>query len=167
MRIGPVGFVSRSVDEAIALSKIVTEVTHDHPEGIKGAEAVAVAIVLSRQGASKNKIRRHVRDRYYPLDHPVDDLRETMTFDETCQGTVPAALMCFLESVAFEDAIRTAVSLGGDSDTITAITGSLAEAFHGIPADFITRAKTYLDARLSKIVMSWEHMTARCWKCEE
>jgi ADP-ribosyl-[dinitrogen reductase] hydrolase len=135
----------------------VTEVTHDHPEGIKGAEAVAVVIVLAKQGKTKEEIKEYVEDRYYRLDFTIDSIRENHMFDQTCQGTVPEDLECFFESDSFEDAIRNAISLGGDTDTLAAITGSVAEAYYGIPQEIITQAKTYLDAHLGQIVSMWEH----------
>ena len=142
MRVSPAGFAARSMEEAIALAKAVTEVTHNHPEGIKGAEATAVAA--------------HIVAHYYALDFTIDEIREDYIFNETCQHTVPQAIECFLESCSFEDAIRTAISLGGDSDTIAAITGAIAEAYYGIPATIRAQALSYLDDRLRPIYDEWE-----------
>lgn len=161
MRISPAGFAARSEAEAIGLARAVTAVTHNHPEGIKGAEAVAVAIHMARQGALKDEIRRKIASGYYPLDFTIDEIRASYRFNETCQETVPQAIVCFLESGSFEDAIRTAISLGGDSDTIAAITGSLAEAYYGIPEDIRNRALTFLDNTLRAIFDQWETFTGK------
>ncbi|MDD2441379.1 MAG: ADP-ribosylglycohydrolase family protein, partial [Eubacteriales bacterium] len=107
MRISPAGFAARSEAEAIGLARAVTAVTHNHPEGIKGAEAVAVAIHMARQGEMKDEIRRKMASGYYPLDFTIDEIRASYRFNETCQETVPQAIVCFLESGSFEDAIRT------------------------------------------------------------
>ena len=133
MRVSACGFVAKSIEEAKALSKAVTEVTHNHPEGIKGAEATTVAIFLAKTGHSLEEIREHINANYYPMDFTLDEIRGTYEFNETCQNTVPQALKAFFESTDFEDAIRNAISIGGDSDTLAAITGGIAEAYYGIP----------------------------------
>lgn len=133
MRVSACGFAANSLNEAIALSHAVTAVTHDHPEGIKGAEATACAIYLARTNHTKQEIRDHITENYYNLDFTLDEIRPNYRFDATCQGTVPQAIEAFLESNSFEDAIRNAISIGGDSDTLAAITGSIAEAYYGIP----------------------------------
>lgn len=133
MRVSPCGWAGKSLEETRELSYAVTCVTHDHPEGIKGAEATACAIYLARTGSSKDGIREFIEDGYYKLDFTLDEIRPDYTFDVTCQGSVPQAIEAFLESDSFEDAIKSAVSIGGDSDTIAAITGSIAEAFYGVP----------------------------------
>ncbi len=156
MRIGPAGFTARNESEAISLSKTITSVTHDHAEGIKGAEATSIAIFLARQGFSKGDICARISRDYYSLDFTIDGIRPTYTFNETCQETVPQAIQCFLESDSFEDAVRTAVSLGGDSDTIAAITGAIAEAYYGIPDDIRNKALSYLDGELLAIFFEWE-----------
>ena len=156
MRISPVGFVAHTEDEAIRLSKTVTAVTHSHDEGIKGAEATVVAIFMARQGSSKSEIREKISREYYPLNFTIDEIRPTYQFNETCQETVPQAIDCFLESDSFEDAIRTAISLGGDSDTIAAITGAIAEAYYGIPDAIQNKALSYLDDSLLPIFQEWE-----------
>ena len=156
MRVSPAGFAARDMEEAVQLSRAVTAVTHDHPEGIKGAEATAAAIVLARQGATQEAIRRCIEIHYYPLDFTIDAIRPGYLFNETCQETVPQAIACFLEAESFEDAIRTAVSLGGDSDTVAAITGAVAEAFWGVPGDIGERALTFLDEDLRDIWERWE-----------
>lgn len=156
MRVSACGFAANSLDEAIVLSKAVTEVTHNHPEGIKGAEATTVAIYLARDGKSIPEIRDYIDKHYYPMNFTLDGIRDTYIFNETCQDTVPQAIMAFLESTDFEDAIRNAISIGGDSNTLAAITGGIAEAYYGIPAEIRKHALTFLDERLLSILNSFE-----------
>jgi len=157
MRISPCGFIAQSEDEAKLLAQKVTEVTHNHSEGLKGAEAAAVAVFLARNGAAKSEIKERIEKDYYTLNFNLDSIRESYQFNETCQGTVPQAIMAFLESVSFEDAIRNAVSIGGDSDTLAAITGGIAEAYYGIPLDLKRKALAYLDHELLDIFTEWEN----------
>ena len=154
MRVSACGFAAKSLEEAKRLSRAVTEVTHNHPEGIKGAEAVTVAIYLARTGKTKEEV---INREYYPMDFTIDGIRESYQFNETCQETVPQALMAFFESESFEDAIRTAISVGGDSDTLAAITGGVAEAYYGVPEELRTQAKTYLDKWLLSLLTEWEN----------
>ena len=140
MRVSACGWAGKTLEEVKALSHAVTIVTHNHPEGVKGAEATACAIFLARTGHSKEEIRSFIEDNYYTLDFTIDEIRPTYEFNESCQGTVPQAIEAFLESDSFEDAIRTAVSVGGDSDTLAAITGGIAEAFYGIPEELRKQA---------------------------
>ena len=156
MRISPVGFAADSIEQAKALSQAVTEVSHDHPEGLKGAEAVAVAIFLAKNGASIDEIKDYIDKNYYSIDFTLDDIREDYTFDVTCQRSVPQAFQAFFESQDFEDAIRNAISIGGDSDTIAAICGGIAEAYYGIPEDIRQEALTFLDDRLREILEDFE-----------
>ena len=156
MRISPVGFAADSIEQAKTLSQAVTEVSHDHPEGLKGAEAVAVAIFLARTGSSRHEIRDYIDKNYYSMDFTLDQIREDYSFDVTCQGSVPQAFQAFFESQDFEDAIRNAISIGGDSDTIAAICGGLAQAYYGIPAPIRNQAMAYLDDRLVEIVDTFE-----------
>ncbi|MCB1223495.1 MAG: ADP-ribosylglycohydrolase family protein, partial [Mesotoga sp.] len=142
--------------EAVSLSGAVTSVTHNHREGIKGAEATVMAIFLARHGLSKREIRSRISEDYYPLNFKIDEIRDTYEFSETCQETVPQAIECFLESVSFEDAVRIAVSLGGDSDTIAAITGAIAQAYYGVPDWIRLKTLSYLDRRLRFIYDEWE-----------
>lgn len=160
MRVSACGFAATSMEEAIALSKAVTEVTHNHPEGIKGAEATTVAIYMAREGKSILEIRDYIDKHYYPMDFTLASIRDTYEFNETCQNTVPQAIMAFLESTDFEDAIRNAISIGGDSDTIAAITGAIAEAYYGIPTEIRKHALTFLDERLLKILVDFENIYA-------
>ncbi|MHB8963744.1 MAG: ADP-ribosylglycohydrolase family protein [Saccharofermentanales bacterium] len=155
MRVSPAGFRARTEHEACRLSEAVTRVTHNHPEGIKGAEATAVAIFMARQGQTKKEIRDRITSSYYPLNFTIGQIRGTYQFNETCQETVPQAIQAFLESESFEDAIRTAISVGGDSDTLAAITGAIAEAFYGIQEDIKEKALTHLDADLRAIYNEW------------
>jgi type I restriction enzyme M protein len=157
MRVSACGFAAHTLDEAVLLSRKVTEVTHNHPEGIKGAEATAVCIFLARTGSNILEIRDYVNEHYYPMNFTLDGIRESYTFNETCQDTVPQAIMAFLESSSFEDAIRNAISIGGDSDTLAAITGGIAEAYYGVPADIRKHALTFLDERLLKILVEFEN----------
>ena len=152
IRVSACGWLAKALKEVIALSKAVTEVTHNHPEGIKGAEATAVAIYLARKGKSKHKIRKYISKHYYPLDFTLDSLRGYYGFNDTCQGSVPHAILAFLESTSFEDAIRNAVSLNGDSDTIAAIAGSISEAYYGIPEEIKQQALPYVPEPLLEIV---------------
>ena len=156
MRVSPCAFAAKSLDEALTLAKITAEVTHNHPEGIKGAQAVAAAIFMARNGHTISEISRYVNENFYKIDFTLDSIRKTYRFDVTCQGSVPQALQAFFESVDFEDAIRNAVSIGGDSDTIAAITGSVAEAYYGIPADIRNESLKYLDKYLLQIVETFE-----------
>ena len=152
MRVSPCGFVAKSLAQAIELSRSVTEVTHNHTEGIKGAEAVTVAIYLAKKGKIIQEIRKYISDNYYKLDFTLNDIRDTYGFSDTCQDSVPQAIVAFLESTSFEDAIRNAVSIGGDSDTIAAITGSIAEAYYGIPEELKKQALTYVPEPLLEII---------------
>ena len=157
MRVSPAGFAATSLEEAKELSRLVTEVTHNHPEGIKGAEATAVAIYLAKSGSSILEIRDYINDNYYPMNFTLDDIRDTYKFNETCQDTVPQALQAFFESTDFEDAIRNAISIGGDSDTLAAIWGSVAEAYYGIPTDIRKHALTFLDQKLMQLLILFEN----------
>lgn len=130
MRVSPCGYIAVELDEALALAKASAEVTHNHPEGIKGAQAVAAAIFLARCGKTKDELKKYIEENFYSLDRTLDEIRPNYKFDVTCQGTVPPAIQAFLESTDFEDAIRNAISLGGDSDTLAAITGSIAWAYY-------------------------------------
>lgn len=136
MRVAPAGLLASSLEEAQAFSVKVTEVTHNHPEGIRGAAATASAVYMARTGSSQEQIREYVIAMFgYDLSRTVDEIRPNYVFNETCQRSVPEALTCVLEAVDFEDAIRNAISIGGDSDTIAAIAGGIAEAMFGIPDD--------------------------------
>ena len=157
MRVSGCGYVGKTIDEVKQLSKAVTEVTHNHPEGLKGAEATAVAVFLARTGKSLIEIQDYIIQNYYPLGFTLNSIRENYQFNETCQDTVPQALEAFFESTDFEDAIRNAISIGGDSDTLAAITGSVAEAYYGVPTSIRKHALTFLDERLLRILLEFEN----------
>jgi type I restriction enzyme M protein len=148
MRVSPVAWYAKTPEEAILLAKASAEVTHDHPEGIKGAVATAAAIYLAKEGAYQEDIKAYIHKYYYPIDFTLDEIRDTYEFNETCQNTVPQAIMAFLESTSFEDAIKNAISIGGDSDTIAAIAGSLAETIYPIPQEMRSDAIDKMDAPL-------------------
>ena len=162
MRVSPCGDVAATLDEALALAKQSAEVTHSHPKGIKGAQAVAAAIYLARTGESRDGIRGYIEQNFYPLVQTVDEIRPRYRFDETCQGTVPQAITAFLESVSFEDALRAAVSLSGDCDTLTDITCAIAWPFYarsGLDAMMVRlrdEALALLHDDLREIVIRWE-----------
>ena len=156
MRVSPCGFAAKSMEEVKKLSYDVTAVTHNHPEGIKGAEATAAAIYLAKSGSSIQKIKDYIKKNYYDIDFTLDEIRPSYSFDVSCQGTVPQALEAFFESNSFEDAIRNAISLGGDSDTLAAITGGVAQAYYGIPDDIRNQALRFLDDRQKAILFEFE-----------
>ena len=139
------------------MSRAVTEVTHNHLEGVKGAEATAVATFLARTGKSMDDIREVVVGDYYPLGFTLDEIRDGYEFDVSCQGSVPQALEAFFESTSFEDAIRNAISIGGDSDTIGAICGAVAGAYYGVSEDIRAKALTFLDGDLVESLDAFEH----------
>lgn len=157
MRISPAGFAFKPLETVLAAAEKYTAVTHNHPEGIKGAQATAASIFLARQGRSKADIRDYVTKIFgYDLTRTCDQIRPTYQFNETCQGTVPEAISAFLESNDFEHAIRLAISLGGDSDTLACITGGIAEAFYGsIPAWMEEHALSLLDEPLRDVVIEF------------
>ena len=156
MRVSSCAWAADTMEEAMQLSDAVTRVTHNHPEGMKGARAITAAIFLARQGKSILEIRDYIHLYFYPLDFTLDQIRPTYQFDVSCQGSVPQAIEAFLESSSFEDAIRNAISIGGDSDTIAAMTGSIAEAYYGVPAEIRKHALTFLDERRLQILNTFE-----------
>jgi ADP-ribosylglycohydrolase len=140
MRVSPIGWCCNSIDEVLAEAQRSAEVTHNHPEGIKGAQATAIAVYMARKGCRKDEIKKYIIDTFgYNLDRRLDDIRPHYKFDVSCQGSVPEAIIAFLESVDFENAVRLAISIGGDSDTIACITGGIAEAFYQSIPDHITQ----------------------------
>ena len=158
MRVSPVGFAFPTLDEVLREAKRSAEITHNHPEGIKGAQAVAATIFLARQCQTKKDIKEYITKTFrYDLEQTIEEIRPHYYFDETCQGSVPQAIIAFLESEDYEDAVRNAVSLGGDSDTIACITGGIAEAFfHKIPAYIVQETRRRLDQRLLSVVDEFE-----------
>lgn len=157
MRISPVAYAWDTLQEVLDHASEYTGVTHNHPEGIKGGQATAAAIFLARCGESKETIKGSIRDMFgYNLDRKLDDIRPTYRFDETCQGTVPEAIIAFLESNSFEHAVRLAVSLGGDADTLACITGSIAEPFYGgVPEVIAEEVHKRLDPELNSVVLAF------------
>ncbi len=156
MRVSPVGWRYETIGETRQVAAVTAAVTHNHPEGIKGAEATASAIFLARNNASKDEIKAYISKEFdYNLDLELSQIRKTHTMDVSCQVTVPVSIIAFLESADYEDAIRNAVALGGDTDTQGAITGSIAEAFYGIPDVLWEKALFYLDERIKSEIDYW------------
>ena len=156
MRVSPCAWAASSLEEALDMARRVTMVTHDHPEGIRGAEAVTAVIWFARQGMEPAEIRRRVEERWYRLDFTLDDIRGTYAFDVSCQGSVPQAIEAFLEAEGVEDAVRNAVSIGGDSDTIAAMAGSMAEGRYGVPEELRARVLPMLDPPLRQVLERFE-----------
>ena len=153
MRVSPAGWLYDNIEQVRAAAKATAMPTHNHPEGIKGAEATASAIYLARKGFSKDEIRRYIIENFgYDLSRTCDEIRPNYHHTSSCQGSVPEAITAFLEGSNFEDVVRTAVSLGGDTDTIDAIAGSIAEAFYGIPIQLIEEAKKRLPAEMVDVL---------------
>ena len=155
MRVSSVGWYAKTLKEAELIAKATAEVSHDHLEGIKGAVATSGAVFLARTGATMDELKKYI-SKYYTIDFTIDEIRPVYKFNETCQETVPQAMQAFFESTSFEDAIRNAISIGGDSDTLAAITGAVAEAYYGIPEEMKETALSYLDERLLSIVEKFE-----------
>lgn len=153
MRVSAVGWMFDSLEKTLEVAKETAIVTHNHPEGIKGAQATAAAIYLARTGKSKQDIKQYIETTFsYDLGRTCDEIRPFYRFNESCQGTVPEAIIAFLDSSDFENAIRLAVSLGGDSDTLACITGGIAEAFYGIPEDIKLEVKKRIPEKFNEII---------------
>lgn len=154
MRVSPVAYVATTLEEVLQEAKRSAEVTHNHEQGIRGAQATAAAVFLARTGGSKEQIRRYVEEQFdYFLDESLDQIRPTYQFDASCQWSVPQSILAFLESKGFEDAIRNAISLGGDADTMACIAGAIAEAYYGgVPAEIAAPVLARLDDRLKSVV---------------
>ena len=163
MRVSAAGWLYDSLERTREVARATANVTHNHPEGIKGAEATASAIYMARKGSSKEEIKEYIeREFHYDLSRTLDNIRPYYHHVESCQETVPEAIIAFLESKDFEDAVRNAVSLGGDTDTLGAITGSIAEAFYGIPAVLIAECKCRIDKGLMTDVLDeFDHVLGR------
>jgi ADP-ribosylglycohydrolase len=157
MRVSPVAFAFQTLEEVNKEARASAEVTHNHPEGIKGAQATAAATFLAHKGAGKKEIRETVEKQSgYDLSRTIAGIRESYVFNESCQGTVPEAITAFLESNDYEDAIRLAISLGGDADTLACITGGIAGAFYGgVPQSIALPAWALLDDKLRATVTSF------------
>ena len=157
MRVSAVGWAFGTLEETLYFAEQSAAVTHNHPEGIKGAQAVAAAIFWARNGISKAQIQENITRQFgYRLNQSCDQIRRHYGFNESCQETVPQAVTAFLESSGFKHAVRLAVSLGGDSDTLAAITGSIAEACYGIPAAMRERALAILPRRIAETLLAFE-----------
>jgi ADP-ribosylglycohydrolase len=163
MRVSPVGYLRATLEDVLAEARRSAEVTHNHEHGIRGAQATAAAIFLARTGSNKEAIRRYTEEQFgYSLDETLDDLRPTYQFDVSCQGSVPQSIIAFLESTDFEDAVRNAISLGGDADTMACITGAIAEAFYGgVPPAIAERVMAALDDRLRGVVEEFQQSFGR------
>lgn len=162
MRISPVAWAGKTMEEVFTLSDLCAGVTHNHPEGLKGARAIALAVFLARHSKKKDIrkdmeiIRQSIQQRFYILDFTIDEIKDDYCPSITCEGTVPQAIEAFLESDSFESAIRNAIIIGGDTDTIGAMTGAIAEAYYGVPAELKKKAITYLDHRIIEIFDEFE-----------
>lgn len=167
MRVSPCGIIATSLEEAESLARVTSSVTHNHPEGIKGACSVAAAIYMAKTGSSKEDIRAYIEEHYYPLNQTIDEIRPTYRFDETCQGSVPLAITAFLESMDYEDCIRNAVSLGGDSDTQAAIAGAIAWSYYGrngltdVMENLKEQAKKMLPIEFVEVIQEFESRRKR------
>lgn len=162
MRVSPVGYYAKTLDEALALAKVSAEVTHNHPEGIKGAQATAAAIFLARQGKSKQEIRDYVTQTFnYDLSRTLDEIRPTFSFDETCQRTVPEAITCFMEGKDYEDVVRLSVALAGDADTIAAIAGSISSAVDEVPAEISQPVIALLSEEFCTTLLRFNELVAK------
>ena len=158
MRVSPCGFYAQTLDEALLLAKQSAEVTHNHPEGIKGAQSVAAAIYLAKTSNTKDIIKEYIEQNFgYDLSRTCDEIRRVYKFNETCQETCPEAIIAFLESHDYESAIRLGISLGGDSDTIGAITGGIAAAYYGVPDSIIEDVKRFIPYEFIDIIEKFEN----------
>ena len=157
MRVSSVGFAFATEETVLQQAQKTAEISHTHPEGIKGAQATALAVFLARGGRDKEEIRKQIKQRFeYDLDRGIDDIRPGYAFDVSCQGTVPEAIIAFLDSASYADAVRNAVSLGGDSDTLACITGGIAEAFYGeVPFQIRKKVKEILTPDLWEITVKF------------
>ena len=157
MRVSSAGWLFNDLETVLNMARLSAEVSHDHPEAIKGAQATAAAVFLARTGSSKDEIKAYIESVFgYDLSRTCDEIRPGYRHDVSCRGTVPEAITAFLEGTGFEDVIRTAVSLGGDCDTLTCIAGSMAEAFYGVPDELKQVCRQYLSADLAEILQTFE-----------
>ncbi len=157
MRVSPIAWAFDSLDEVLHRAKESARITHNHPEGMKGAQATAAAIFMARSGIAKRELRDELERRFhYDLSFTLDDIRPTFAFNSSCAGTVPPAIVAFLESSDFESAVRLAVSLGGDCDTLACIAGAIAAAFYGVPVNIREQALSRLDAPLTAVIAEFE-----------
>ena len=163
MRVSSVAWLYQDLDSVLQMARLSAEVTHNHPEGIKGAEATASAIFLARTGHTKGEIKAYIEENFhYDLSRTCDEIRPDYFHVESCQETVPEAITAFLEGEDFVDVIRTAVSLGGDCDTLTCIAGSIAEAFYGVPEELKEACRERLPERLLRVLLRFDAYMASC-----
>ena len=161
MRTSSAGWIFDDIETVRKMAALQAEVSHNHPAGIMGAEAVASAIFLARKGSSKDEIREYItREFDYDLERTVDRIRPGYSFDVSCQGSVPEAIISFLDGKDFEDTVRNAVSLGGDADTLAAMAGSIAEAFFGVPEELKSKCETFLP----EIMLTTLHTFSKRWQ---
>ena len=169
MRASPCGLIAVSLEEALELAKISAEVTHDHPEGIKGAQATAAAVYLAKTRHTKQEIREYIHENFYPMDRTCDEIRPTYKFEATCQKSVPESIIAFLESESYEDAIRKVISLGGDADTMGAITGSIAWSSYrfqtdkGLAEDMLELQRLADDFMPEDFIRTVDEFDRLCW----
>ncbi len=162
MRVSPIGYYARSLDEALELAQVSAQVTHNHPEGIKGAQATAAAIFLARQGNTKQQVRDYVAQTFgYDLSRSLEQIRPTFSFDETCQRTVPEAITCFIEGKDYEDVVRLSVALAGDADTIAAIAGSISAAVDDVPNEITQPVIALLSEEFCTTLLRFNQLVAK------
>jgi len=158
MRVSPVGFAYNDEEKILEEAKKSASITHNHEEGIKGAQAISMAVFLARKGNSKQVIKEYIENKFgYDLNRTIDEIRPTYKFDVSCQGSVPESIIAFLESKNFEDAIRIAISIGGDSDTIACMAGTISEAYYqSIPEELINKTNEYLPEKFQNIIGNFQ-----------
>ena len=162
MRVSPCGWLYDDMETTRRMARLSSEVTHNHPEGIKGAESTAAAIFLARNGASKEEIKEYISKEFgYNLNRTCADIRPHYSFDVTCQGSVPESIIAFLDGIDYEDVVREAISLGGDADTQGAIAGAIAEAFYGIPEEIIKQAKEFIPNDVQEVIDRFHRIIGR------
>ncbi len=157
MRISPVGWASENLEDCVAMSKAITRITHDHPDGIMGAESTAVQIFQATHGIKLNSLKEYEKNNYYQLNYNLEWLQKNYTWHSLCNGTCQAAFVCLYESTSFEDAIRNCISIGGDCDTTAAICGGIAEAVWGIPESISSRIIDFMDYKQKQIVFEFQN----------
>ena len=160
MRVSSTGWLYDDIDTVRHMARLSAEVTHNHPEGIKGAEAVASAIFLVRKGADRDEVKEYLEENFdYDLGLSLDDIRPGYSFDVTCMGSVPESIICYLECDSFEDAVRNAVSIGGDSDTMACMAGAIAEAEYGVPEELVDEAEAFLNEDMLDVLDRFRDLT--------
>lgn len=162
MRVSSVGWAFESLDETERMAAASADVTHNHPEGIKGAQATAAAIFLARTGSTKERIKAYIEERFgYDLGFTIEQIRPEYSYDVSCQGSVPQSIVAFLEAQDYEQTVKLAISLGGDTDTMACIGGSIAEAFWGVPEEIALEGRKHLDPFLNGVLDRWSEWLAR------